>query len=78
MSTGSPTGQRVAPAASTSPAATVAQSGRLPRHHKVSVIATITRKPNVALGRIKCSSWIWYASSRTGTAASVAPQPGRP
>ena len=45
MSTGSPTGQRVAPAASTSPAATVAQSGRLPRHHKVSVIATITRKP---------------------------------
>ena len=78
MSIGSPTGQRVAPTASMRPAATVAHSGCSPRHHKVSVIATMTRKPNVALGRISCSSSSWYASSMTGSAASVAPQPGRP
>ena len=49
-----------------------------PPHHHVSVMVTLIRKPNVAVGRISCSSWIWYASNQTGTVASVAPQPGSP
>src|SRR5258706_12806599 len=77
ISRGMPSDLDSAAAASSSPASAQAHTGGV-GHHSITATAIMTSNAKSVSLIMKCSSWMAYADSRTGTIAAAATQPGHP